>query len=604
MQAIILAAGMGRRLGELTKKNTKCMVEVNGIPLVDRLLEQLCSLNLNRIVFVIGYEGEKLQSYIDARYKRSIQIEYVSNPVYDKTNNIYSLALAKKYLQEDDTLLIESDLIFEEKLFSLIVENPYPNLALVAKYETWMDGTMVRIDDDNNIINFVPKKAFKYSDVGSYYKTVNIYKFSKAFSTQKYVPFLDAYCKALGNNEYYEQVLRVITFLDKSELKALPIGGEKWYEIDDIQDLDIAEALFAEGETRFNKYRQREGGYWRFPGLLNFYEPVSAYFPSGRMLDELQANFNILLTTASSHLNVNTLLAGKYFDVSQDYIVPVNELTESIEVLMENSKGDIGVIGHPDMECPFYNDRESLRFFVPTNPNFKYSVDELITYFSSNPISTLLLMNPDDLAGNFISLEELCTLAGWCEKQHIRLIVDESFMSFTYDITTSTLLHNDLLEQYPHMVVAKKISQTDGIPGLQLGILASSDMELITWIRKKNSMRKFNSFAEFYMQIYSKYEADYERACKRNQEERESLYVSLQTIPFLRVIPSESNYLLCEVLSPYTAKQLAVTLLHQFNILVKNYGVRTDAKIRHYIRVAVRTKEDNRCLIDALKELR
>ena len=296
MQAIILAAGMGKRLGELTKNNTKCMVKMNGVALIDRMLSQLSQLDLQRVVIVVGYEGEKLKQHIGHRYDNKLRIEYVNNPVYDTTNNIYSLALAKQQLQEDDTLLIESDLIFDDAMFPLILNHPYPNLALVAKYQTWMDGTMVRIDEDNNIVNFIPKKAFKYSEVDFYYKTVNIYKFSKAFAQHKYVPFLEAYSKALGNNEYYEQVLRVITFLDKQELKALPIGNEKWYEIDDIQDLDIAEALFAEGEERWKKYMQRYGGYWRFPGMLDYCYLVNPYYPSPRMMDEMRANFNTLLT--------------------------------------------------------------------------------------------------------------------------------------------------------------------------------------------------------------------------------------------------------------------------------------------------------------------
>ena len=131
MQVIILAAGMGKRLGEYTKENTKCMVPVNGIRLIDRLLGQVSKLKLNRIVIVVGYEGKKLMDYIGNDYA-GIKIEYINNPIYDKTNNIYSLALAKEKMQEDDTLLIESDLIFDDNLFPLIVENPYPNLALVA----------------------------------------------------------------------------------------------------------------------------------------------------------------------------------------------------------------------------------------------------------------------------------------------------------------------------------------------------------------------------------------------------------------------------------------------------------------------------------------
>ena len=209
MQAIILAAGMGRRLGDLTKGHTKCMVEVNGVTLIDRVIKQLSRLNLSRLVLVVGYKGKELKEYIGNRYDGVIKIEYVENPIYDKTNNIYSLALAKDLLCEDDTLLLESDLIFEDSMLDILISHPDPNLALVARYESWMDGTMVRIDQDRNIVNFVPKAAFRYEDVDVYYKTVNIYKFSKEFSQKEYVPFLDAYSKVMGNNEYYEQVLRV-----------------------------------------------------------------------------------------------------------------------------------------------------------------------------------------------------------------------------------------------------------------------------------------------------------------------------------------------------------------------------------------------------------
>ena len=94
MQAIILAAGMGRRLRDLTKDNTKCMVKVNGEPLIDRLLRQLSKLGLSRVVIVVGHKRENLISHIGNRYDDVLNIEYVENPIYDKTNNIYYLALA------------------------------------------------------------------------------------------------------------------------------------------------------------------------------------------------------------------------------------------------------------------------------------------------------------------------------------------------------------------------------------------------------------------------------------------------------------------------------------------------------------------------------
>ena len=231
MQAIILAAGMGRRLGELTDNNTKCMLEVNGVRLINRTLDTLAELGIKHVILVVGYKAQHVIDHVGATYK-GMTISYVENSVYDKTNNIYSLFLAREYLLKDDTLLLESDLIFENKVLHKIINDSYPNIALVDKYESWMDGTVVTLDDDSKIKEFFTKDKFRYSDIDSYYKTVNIYKFSKEFSATHYVPFLEAYCHALGNNEYYEQVLKVITLLDDSPLKALPLNGEKWYEID------------------------------------------------------------------------------------------------------------------------------------------------------------------------------------------------------------------------------------------------------------------------------------------------------------------------------------------------------------------------------------
>ena len=315
MQAIILAAGMGRRLGEYTKDNTKCMLSINGVRLIDRFLNKLSRMDLSRIIIVVGYKGQNLIDYIGDRYENKIRIEFINNPIYDRTNNIYSLSLAKEKMKEDDTLLLESDLIIDDRMIDLILEDSYPNLALVAKYESWMDGTMVRLDKDNNIVSFVPKKAFCYGDVDSYYKTVNIYKLSRDVCIKRYITFLNAYVEALGNNEYYEEVLRVITLININELKAKPIGDLPWYEIDDVQDKDMAETLFATDKEKLGMYMKRYGGYWRFESILDFCYLVNPYFPPQKMRDEIQANFSRLLTEYPSGMSVNSMLAGKYFNI-------------------------------------------------------------------------------------------------------------------------------------------------------------------------------------------------------------------------------------------------------------------------------------------------
>ena len=612
MQAIILAAGMGRRLGDYTKDNTKCMVPVNGVRLIDRLLGQLAKQQLNRVIIVVGYKGKELREYIGNRYDGVVNIEFAENPVYDKTNNIYSLAIVKDKLQEDDTLLIESDLIFSDNIIPMIVNAPYPNLALVAKYETWMDGTMVRLDEEQNIVNFISKDAFDYNDVDSYYKTVNIYKLSKQFSQQKYVPFLDAYTKAVGNNEYYENVLRIISLLNSHDMKALPIGQEKWYEIDDKQDLDIAEALFADEKDVLRKYYGRYGGFWRFPQMLDFCYLVNPYFPSRRMKDELRANFDTLLTEYPSGMKVNTLIASKCFGVSEPYIVPGNGAAELIKVLMEDasdlspqtSNFKIGFTRPTFEEYPNRYDKDLQVTFVPQNEDYRYTADDLMAFFGDKDIRQLMVINPDNPSGNFIPKNDVLRLAQWCEDKGIRLVVDESFVDFSEDYAHNSLLSDELLEAYPHMAVMKSISKSYGVPGLRLGILASADKELIARIKKDVSIWNLNSFAEFFMQIYNKHEKDYQRACDKFVKERADFYEKLCQIPFFRVMPSQANYFLCEVLPPYTASEIVIYMLKQHNILTRDCSLKTGLDPnKQYMRIAVRNHEDNTRLVEGLRAI-
>lgn len=603
MQAIILAAGMGKRLGELTKNNTKCMVEVNGIKLIDRVLTFLSHLDLKRIVIVVGYRAQNLVQYIENQYN-NLNIEFVENPIYDKTNNIYSLALAKNKFKEDDTLLLESDLIFEESMLRKLVDNQQPDIALVAKFEKWMDGTMVTIDDDCNILNFISKKEFKQSEVDKYYKTVNIYKFSKSYINNQYLPLLEAYCQMKGNNEYYEEVLRVLTMIDKSSLKALPIGDEKWYEIDDIQDLDIAETIFAEDDLKLKKYMKRYGGYWRFPKMLDFCYLVNPYFPTPKMKDEMRANFDVLLQEYPSGMFVNSLLAGKYFNIRQEYVCVGNGAAELIKSAMENfADKKIGVVYPTFEEYPNRMPAENIVKYILQNADFAYTAEDLKTFFGDKDIKLLILVNPDNPSGNFIPKNDVLALVKWAAEREIRIIVDESFVDFTDNHRDNSLLHNDILESNPNLMVMKSISKSYGVPGLRLGVFASSDKEIIAKMKKDVAIWNINSFAEYYMQIFAKYEKDYQEACDKFIEERQLFFNELQQIPFLRVINSQANFFLCEVTKKYTSTDLARILLLKADILIKDCSTKSAFGGRNYIRIAIRDRKDNSKLVETLKRL-
>ncbi len=599
MQSIILAAGMGKRLKELTKNNTKCMLKVNGVSLIDRMLHQLDCYHFSRIIIVVGYEGKKLIEYINTLHINT-PLVYINNPIFDKTNNIYSLALAKDWLIKEDTLLLESDLIFEDSVLDALISDPRDTLVLVDKYESWMDGTCVKISEDDSIESFVSGKKFKFEEIKEYYKTVNLYKFSKKFSETHYVPFLDAYQSALGENEYYEQVLRVITMLDEPVIKAKRLSGQRWYEIDDIQDLDIAESIFVPDEDeRVQLLQGRYGGYWRYPKLLDFCYFVNPFFPPQKMKDELRANFDTLLTECPSGMRVNSLLAAKNFGVHQENILVGNGAAELIKSLMDRLNGKVGFIRPTFDEYPNRYNKYDCVDFIPNNRDYSYTADDIMNYFEDKNLQNLIVVNPDNPSGNYIPKADIIRLIDWCKKKDIKLVIDESFADFA-DELDNTNIKQDLLTENPHLYVMKSISKSYGVPGLRLGVLASGDIDAIVEMKKDVAIWNINSFCEFYMQIEEKYKRDYIDSLIKIREERNHFQDSLMEIKGIRVIPSQANFVMVELEQGISPKQLLKVLLIKHNLLIKE--LTTKIKGRNYLRLAIRNREENNQLVEAIRE--
>ncbi len=605
MQAMILAAGMGRRLGPYTDGNTKCMVKVAGRTLIHRMLDSLTRHPLSKIILVVGYKGENLQKHVGDSWN-GVPVVYVTNEIYDKTNNIYSLYLARHYLMEEDTLLLESDLIFSDAVLDALINDRRKSLVLVSRFQTWMDGTVVRIGKKEKILQFISGKKFNYALSKNYYKTVNIYKFSTAFSRNRYIPFLEAYVQAMGHNEYYEQVLGVINSLDRSELRACILDRNAvWYEIDDKQDLDNAEVLFSDTSNKLKKLQGHYGGYWRYPALIDFCYLVNPYFPSKRLRDELKNSFDTLLTQYPSGQSVQNLLASKLFGVDEKYIMTGNGAAELIKAMMENVPGVQSLVTgfvypafeeYPNRVCA-----ERTRFFEPSNKDFRYGMEELKEF--AQDLDRLVLINPDNPSGNFICRSDVLSLASFLKEAGTDLIVDESFVDFSQDGSSASLLENSVLEEYPNLVVVKSISKSYGVPGLRLGVAASSNEEFISALRQNLSIWNINSFAEFFLQIMGKYQAQYAEACAKICRRRDELFEALSGIPGIRPLPSQANYITCELTAPVTAAELTGWLLSRHDIFIKDLtGKRGIPAERQYVRLAVRSSSDNKKLLKALSK--
>ena len=551
MQAIILAAGMGKRLKSYTKDATKCMVKVNGKTLIEYTIEALAANKIERLVVVVGYKGALLKDFIASKFNEEnvngMKIDYIENPVYDTTNNIYSLFLAGSEMAKDDTILLESDLIFKPEILNRLISSPDKNLAVVSPFEAWMDGTCTLLDENNCITGILDKVRFNWADTAQYYKTVNIYKFSKEFSEQYYLPFLDAYQKAFGKNEYYEQVLKVISFLSSASLKGLVVSGSDWYEIDDPADLAIAEDRFKTGSEKLHSLEKRYGGYWRFPQMKDFCYLVNPYFPPEKLVSEIKANFTTLLTEYPSGAAQQSLLASKIFNVMPEHIVVGNGAAELISSLAKYVEGKVAI---PFPTFNEYPERFTQAEVVPVptdEETFAYSADDILQTVKKTNAKTVLLINPDNPTGNFLKKEDVLHLCEEFKKDGVTLIFDESFIDFADKEIRYTLLDEEILTSYPKLIVVKSISKSYGVPGVRLGVLAASDKTYIERIRKTNAIWNINSFGEYFLQIYDKYNKTYAAACDSIAEERARFTKKLAGIKSLTVFPSQANYVLCRL---------------------------------------------------------
>lgn len=239
--ALLLAAGMGSRLSPLTDSTPKCLVEVNRIPILERLMRSLCSHGFKRLFVVTGHLSEVIEDYLGSHYA-NIEITYIHSPRYNTTNNIYSLWLAGKVIDEP-FLLIESDLVFQPELLTPMLQ---PDRVAISKMLPWMNGTTVTLDQQHQLEAFCLGTASRND--ASHYKTVNIYNFSRK-TWELIWARLDQYISAGKVNGYYEAVFAEMVAEGTISFVPVFFDPARWYEIDTLEDLSAAETMFPEPST-------------------------------------------------------------------------------------------------------------------------------------------------------------------------------------------------------------------------------------------------------------------------------------------------------------------------------------------------------------------
>lgn len=599
-KAIILAAGVGNRLRPFTDLSPKCLVPVNGVPILINTLTHLANAGISQTVIVVGHLREKIVEQVGFRF-RGMDITYVESERYATTNNIFSLWLAREHLNED-ILLLEADVFFAPELIDRLLGIKGGNQAAVVRHQPGMLGTVVCLGDAGIIESLVESKHqgpdFEYRDT---FKTVNIYRFSGEFLRNNFLPCLDAAINAGNVHDYYETILRELCAQYRLTMTAVHCDDIKWVEIDCLDDLDAANYLFASQKQRYEHVSKLHGDYWRYD-FVDHALLYNLYFPPQALLDEIAGHLRELVLNYPSGQDVLAGLMGALIDQPSARIVVGNGVSELIKVISRRLGRRLIV------PVPSFNEwinaapEGAVIESALLPPLFQLDVDSFVREATESGADIAVVVNPNNPTSLAVPREDLLRLVEQLAGKNIRLIIDESFIDFTREPSAATMVPE--IERYPNLAIVKSLGKCCGAGGLRLGYLLTADSQFAAAVREEISIWNINSFAEMFLRLAPRYWPQFVSSCRRVRMTCDALYRRLDAIPGLVAYRPEANFVLCRLPdNAMSGPEFCRRLFIDYNILIKHCAGKTMPQADRYLRIASRTEVENEFLVKAIADI-
>ena len=578
----------------MTADIPKCLIEVNGQSLIERALHALALQHVKEAVIVVGYKSSLIRDKLGFSFD-GIKIIYVDACDYETTNNIRSLWDARDYLNED-VILVESDVVFDSNLIADLLREKGSSAAVSPNHKA-LSGTLINYDDQFRITKFIMNEDLdRLTKDINLFKTVNLYIFRKGLLKDQIVPRLDKLIRSGHENIYYETVLRDFVEEDsKDELIAVDISKNRWYEIDDQRDLDAAEFLFLTRSQQFDRIQELHGAYWRY-GFIDHAYLYNMYFPPVKMLEVFEQNLPEIVSNYPVAQHELARLVSNWTGANPDYLAVANGASELIKILGNQLFHRIII------PTPSFNEYEEVvqpekidRF--PLDPNtFNLDIDGFGSAAIKWGADNAVIVSPNNPTAMSVKPKELIKLAERLRSKKCRLIIDESFIEFSIHESLE-----NMIDDQPNLAVIKSMSKVFGIAGIRLGYIISSDIEFINTIRGSLPIWNVNSMAEEFLHSVGRYRTEFIESCNQTRLDYTSLYEDLMATDGIEPIEPDANFVLCKLSDP-NASGLEITkkLYIEHNILIKDCAKKSMPEADRYLRIASRTQEENKKLIDAL----
>lgn len=599
-KAIILAAGSGTRLRPFTDTMPKCLVPVNGTPILVNALTHLSAAGIREAVIVVGHHKAKVRELVGSRFQ-DMTITYVESTEYSSTNNMYSLWLAREHLSED-VLLLEADVFFDRRLLDKMIFQGGENLAAVARHQPWMSGTVASIDRDNNIQALLDTRHqasdFDYSKV---YKTVNIYLLRREFLTRYFVPHIEAFIASGDVNDFYEVILHTMAYQRRYNMSAVFCDDVQWYEIDDENDRLAAEYVFGSPEMRYAIVSGEHGSYWRYDVTDHAYLYNLHYPPEG-VFFYLKNNIKDLVLNYPAGQQTLANLTGTLIGQPSERLVVANGASELIKIISGKLCRRIMIPEPSFNEYANAAAKDKVCAFELTSPSFHLDVDAYAQKIVESGADVAVIVTPNNPTSLSVPKDDLLRLLNRLQAHDCMLIVDESFIDFSRDSDQASLAGE--LETYPKLAIIKSMSKSYGIGGLRLGYLLTANTTFAEAVRKETHIWNINGFAEAFLRQAPRYRQDFERSCKLVRADCDELYDQLSTVADLTVWRPDANFVFCRLPDrPPFGPEVTRRMFIEHNVLIKHCAGKTMEDGHRYLRLASRTAAENRKLANGLRAI-
>ena len=598
-RAVILAAGKGERLRPLTDALPKCLVELNGEPLLLRSLRSLARQGIGEVVIVVGYKGELIRLRVGEQFE-GMSVTYVDAPDYASTNNIRSLWEARATL-DCDLLLLEADLVFDDEVIASVLRAP-ASAAAVAPYHDRLSGTVVEQNGEGLVRRILmgAEQGDGFDPNGTF-KTVNIYLLRRGLLAEQLLPRLEARIADGDVHDYYESVLRdCVSDGALSDLSAVDVSSARWWEVDDHRDLETASFLFLDRESQFDRIEELHGSYWRY-GFVDHSYLYNMYFPPAGLEADLHRDLGQILRNYPVGQAELQRLVADWVGGDAENLAVANGAAELIKVL-----GSMG--GRLAIPTPSFNEYEAvvepdrLERLPLEGPHFDLDVDRFAHFAIERRCDWAVLVSPNNPTARSVARADVLRLADRLAEADCRLVVDESFTEFSAAGASASV--EDALNSCPTLAVVKSMSKVFGIAGLRLGYLRSGDPAFVAAVHGALPIWNVNGLAEAFLRAVGRYRRDFERSCSLTRSAYLDLYADLDELAGLVPIAPDANFVMCRLQDglpdgPSVARRLYV----EHNILIKDCAGKSMPEASRYLRLASRTPEENRRLVAALRSV-